>query len=76
MVTEIFIFKTGVHTNADVQQAASVFRSVAAIKRWSFDLDDCDRILRIEATAGLRPEAVEQLLLRVGIACEPLEYEL
>lgn len=74
MMTEIFIFKTGVHTEAHVQQVAALFGSVKAIKQWSFDLEDCDRILRIVAL-GLRPEAVEQLLARAGVACEHMAYE-
>lgn len=73
-MTEIFIFKTGVHTAAHVQQVSALFGSVEAIKQWSFDLDDCDKVLRIVAL-GIQPQAVEQLLLRVGLSCEHMAYE-
>ena len=76
MVTEILIFKTSVHTDAHVQQVTALFRTVRAIKQWSFDLEDCDRVLRIVALEDLRPKAVEQLLVRAGLACEHMEYEL
>ncbi|MEC3880901.1 hypothetical protein [Parapedobacter sp. 10938] len=75
MGAEIFIFKTSVHTAADVQLVAMLFGSVEAIKQWSFDLEDCDKILRIVAL-GIRPGAVEQLLLKAGFACEHMAYEL
>jgi len=75
MMTEVFIFKTGVHTAVHVQQVAALFGAVEAIKQWSFDLEDCDNILRIVAR-GIRPRAVEQLLLNEGLACEHMAYEL
>ncbi|HWK98979.1 MAG TPA: hypothetical protein VNQ55_03490 [Parapedobacter sp.] len=75
MATEIFIFKTGVRTAGHVQQVAALFGAVEAIKQWSFDLDDCDKILRIVAM-GIRPRAIEQLLLQEGLACEHMAYEL
>lgn len=75
MATEIFIFKTGVHTAAHVQQVAALFGSIEAIKQWSFDLEDCDKILRIVAL-DIRPRAIEQLLLKEGLACEHMPYEL
>ncbi|MFB2119666.1 hypothetical protein [Parapedobacter sp. 2B3] len=75
MATDIFIFKTGVHTTAHVQQVAVLFGSVGEIKQWSFDLEDCDKILRIVAL-GIRPGAVERLLAGAGLACEHLAYEL
>ena len=75
MKTEIFIFKTNVHTEAHVEQVAALFGVVESIKQWSFDLEDCDNILRIVAR-GIRPRAVEQLLLNEGLACEHMAYEL
>ncbi|GAB3243645.1 hypothetical protein GCM10027346_40590 [Hymenobacter seoulensis] len=39
--------------------------------RWSFDLDDCDRVLRLESNTGnARP--VIDLLMRNGFRCEEL----
>ncbi len=74
MATEIFVFKTGVRSAAHVQQVAVLFGAVEAIKQWSFDLEDCDKVLRIVAL-DIRPQAIEQLLSRVGLACEHMAYE-
>jgi hypothetical protein len=74
-MNEIFIFKTSVHTEAHVHQVATLFRPVKSIKQWSFDLEDCDRILRVVAS-DLEPESIAQLLSNAGVACEHMEYEL
>lgn len=74
-MTDIFIYKTNVSTQRHVQQVRTLLESVLSIKRWTFDLEDCDKVLRIEAH-GLRSETVSDLLAKAGIFCEPLEYEL
>jgi hypothetical protein len=37
------------------------------------DLDDCDKVLRIEAT-GLNPGSVERRLITAGFNCQELDY--
>lgn len=39
---------------------------------WNFDLDDCDKILRIEGTAEIAPSVI-RLLQDAGFDCEELE---
>jgi len=41
-------------------------------KKWSFDLEDCDNILRVE-TANLLPNIVIQLLNEMTFCCQELE---
>ncbi len=74
-MTDIFIYKTNVSTPVHVRQVKLLFERMVSIKQWTFDLEDCDKILRIEAI-GLQPETVALLLEEAGIFCEPLEYEL
>ncbi|GAA4795856.1 hypothetical protein GCM10023231_25340 [Olivibacter ginsenosidimutans] len=72
---QVFIFKTSVHAQEHVQKVATLFKSIKLIKQWSFDLEDCDKILRV-VSLNLRPEMIENLLRTEGIYCENLEYEL
>ncbi|SEL12781.1 hypothetical protein [Parapedobacter koreensis] len=74
-MSEILIFKTSVATVTHVQQVASLFKSIESIKHWSFDLEDCDRILRVVAS-DLQPEIIVRSLIVAGISCEHLDYEL
>lgn len=71
----VFIYKTDVSSSLHVQRVGALFEADTSIKQWTFDLEDCDRILRIEAQ-GLHPQVIEQLLAKAGIAYEQLEYEL
>jgi len=52
---------------------APLLTSFPKIRQWNFDLDDCDKVLRVEAT-GLNPGSVEQLLLAAGFDCRELDY--
>ena len=51
---------------------APLLTSFPAISGWNFDLDDRDKILRIEAS-GLDPALIEELLLTAGFNCRELE---
>lgn len=70
---EILVFKTNVSSKRKVNKVRSLLKSVPAIKQWNFDLEDCDKILRIE-TNNLRPAYVESLLQTAGFNCRELDY--
>ncbi|MCL4641686.1 MULTISPECIES: hypothetical protein [Olivibacter] len=74
-MNQVLIFKTSVNAQKHVQQVAALFKSIKLIKQWSFDLDDCDRVLRV-VSLNVRPEMIENLLRTEGIYCEHMEYEL
>lgn len=41
-------------------------------KKWSFDLEDCDRVLRVEANM-ISPEEIFDVFQNAGFECEELE---
>ncbi|MFM2224808.1 MAG: hypothetical protein RJA07_1010 [Bacteroidota bacterium] len=43
----IFILKTNIKTEADKNILQTVLDKHEAIERWTIDLDDCDKVLRI-----------------------------
>ncbi len=69
---EILVFKTNVTSKKKVSRVAPLLASFPAIIQWNFDLQDCDKVLRIEA-AGLNPGSVELLLLEAGFSCRELD---
>jgi len=69
---EVLVFKTNVSSNRQVSVIAPMLTSLPSIRKWNVDLDDCDKVLRIEAT-DLHPDAVERLLLAAGFNCRELE---
>jgi len=69
---EILVFKTNVTSKRKVSRVAALLTTFPTIREWNFDLEDRDKVLRIEAT-GLHPGAVEQLLLAAGFDCRELD---
>lgn len=74
-MTEILIFKTNVNCQEAVKQLEPLLNRHWAISKWNFDLEDCDRILRIEASKEISEEIIK-LLHSKGFDCEDLPYEI
>ena len=70
---EILVFKTDVTSKKKVSKVSALLTSFPAIQQWNFDLDDCDKVLRVVAT-GLQPAFVERLLHTAGFNCKELDY--
>lgn len=67
----VHVFKTSVTRPADVKKLGKALNRIGA-GAWNFDLQDCDRVLRVvssEATTALKISAV---LRHAGYACEEL----
>lgn len=45
----IYVFKTSVRTRREVKKLEPHLNAIVAVEKWNFDLEDCDRILRIES---------------------------
>ena len=70
---DILIFTTSVERPEDVTEVKPLLTAVPAISGWNFDLEDCDNILRIEAS-NVSPRYIETLLQTAGFDCKELEY--
>jgi len=70
---EILVFKTNVTSKKKVNMLAPLLTSFPTIRQWNFDLQDSDKVLRIESTE-LNPDSVASLLLSAGFDCRELDY--
>ena len=69
----VLIFKTTVTRHREVKQLRPVLnRLIPPGDKWNFDLEDCDRILRVE-TQNMPVHKVEEALLLNGYFCTELE---
>jgi len=68
---DILVFVTNVADTKAVSKVKPLLTALPAIKDWNFDLEDCDRILRIVSNR-LSPRKVELMLQTAGFDC----YEL
>ena len=68
----IYVFKTSVKIKNQVKKLASVINTILPPDRWNFDLDDCDRILRVDSDENIVP-VITDLLQGHRYYCEELE---
>lgn len=68
---DILVFRTGVESADHIENIAPFLNSISGIYKWSFDLDDHEKILRVEA-AGISPRSIEKTLNGMNFYCEEL----
>ena len=66
------IFKTNVEINTDANAIVSILQRQFPDCKINFDLEDCDRILRIEGGRFNPKQIIDHLNLQ-GYICDPLE---
>jgi hypothetical protein len=70
---DVLIFTTNVTEPEEVSDVMPLLTAVPSIKEWNFDLEDCDRILRV-VSDDISPRFIEILLQNAGFSCMELEY--
>ena len=68
----IYIFKTSVKTKSQVKRLKPHINTVLPHEKWNFDLEDCDRILRIDSDENIA-STITALLNVHKFHCEELE---
>jgi hypothetical protein len=66
------VFKTNVQQRELAEQLASIIRGRLAFCKINFDLEDCDKILRVEGDQ-ISVETIIGILSTHGLECEVLE---
>lgn len=67
------VFKTDVRDQAAAKRIAQELESYIEESRINFDLDDCDKILRIESReSAIGDLEIQELVTKWGYRCEPL----
>ncbi|WP_339606017.1 hypothetical protein [uncultured Roseivirga sp.] len=67
----VHVFKTSVVSKKQAQVVGSFLNILLPSQEWNFDLEDCDKILRIE-TEEVAPETVITILNSQGFVCDEL----
>lgn len=66
------VFKTNIRDLKTAEQLKTLLHAKIPEGRINFDLEDCDRILRVESKF-LIPDEIVNLLTRKGYFCEVLD---
>ncbi len=68
---DILVFKTSVKYKKHVKQLTAALDKLPPNTKWHFDLEDPDKILRVETKEDVATRVKEALFLN-GFACEEL----
>jgi hypothetical protein len=69
----IEVFKTNVLFQKDALQIVDTLEKIMTHAKINFDLEDCDKILRIEATNTFKNNDIMNFLKGQGYNCEILD---
>jgi hypothetical protein len=69
----IYVFKTSVFTENEIQSIKPHLDELPQTQ-WNFNLEDCDKILRIDSLSEISGEVVIKILQDKGFDCEVLQY--
>jgi hypothetical protein len=68
----ILVFKTSIKNKIQVMKLKPHIDKILPNAKWNFDLDDCDKILRIDTTKNAGLEIIDLLKMH-NYSCEELE---
>ena len=68
----ILLFKTNIQTTADMHYVQPVLDRHPQIAKWSIDMDDDDRVLRITSSSLTHTHVIDMVALH-GYQCEELK---
>ena len=68
----IYVFKTSVKTKKQVKKLSPHINEIVPVKKWNFDLEDCDNILRIDSEENIVLKIIDLLTIH-EFHCEELE---
>lgn len=68
----IFVFKTSVKTKREINKIKPHLQKIIPGKKWNFDLEDCDRILRVDSEEDVVTK-ISGLLNAHEFDCEELQ---
>ena len=67
----ISVYKTDVNAKSKLRKAKPVLNRILLDSKWNFDLEDCDKILRVESYISFSEILIKELS-QIGIHCEEL----
>lgn len=69
---DILIFRTSITTEQDIERIVFLFAQHSHIHKWSVDLEDWEKVLRIESK-GITANNIIDSLHTIGIIASELE---
>lgn len=74
MRSSILVFRTSVSTIKDVERVGTILNKCSQILTWNIDLEDWEKVLRIECGENLKTTDISMMLKNINIYISELEY--
>ena len=71
---QVLVFRTEVDNLKEFEQVKQTLNQRNEIFQWSVDLQDIDKVLRIESDHDLSEDYVIELLSRKGVSCSVMTW--
>ncbi|MDB9726032.1 hypothetical protein OAA90_06590, partial [Salibacteraceae bacterium] len=68
----VIVLKTDIQSEQMLRLISPLFDAHSAILKWSVDLEDCDKVLRVEGLKTISADGLAKSLQIEGIAAEEL----
>ncbi len=68
----ILVFKTNINNNKKLATVNNFFSEIPEIDRWSIDMEDIDKVLRVEPTENMLESNIIDLLNEINVYCQNL----
>lgn len=72
MLENLIILKTDIESSKALARISPILNEHRTIRNWNIDLEDSDRVLRLQLDTPLSETHFVELLQQFGIQCEPL----
>lgn len=69
---KLLILRTNIATQTHIERLQSMLNSFSVITRWSVDMEDIDKVLKIEAKDQANELELIQAIREKGFFCEDL----
>lgn len=70
---EIFLYKTQIKSTAEIRRLAELFQCMDKVLRWSVDMHDVDRVLKVVFLGHQSEHTFQEFLRSEGIKCQILQ---
>lgn len=68
----VLVLRTNIESSSSLTHLEEAFSSYRSIHRWTVDLEDTDRVLRIETSGVIREREIIEIVNDLGYECQDL----
>ena len=72
--SEILLFVTNIHHEYDVKLVAPKLNRLSSVLRWTVDLFDWERVLKVETKNHRSKRQIKKALASAGYKCKELDH--